>query len=148
MKVLFFIPIFTMLLGCKAGPTFNDVIDKDWKLIKVQIDGNDILFDRAVLRDDGFGELFTIKFNEGMVSGKGAINNYRAPYKQEKNYVLAIQPAAATLMAPLHEPEKLKEYDFFNYITNTYRWIIEDNNLKLYSKTNDEKEAILIFIQY
>jgi hypothetical protein len=48
-------------------------------------------------------------------------------------------------MAPLREPEKLREYDYFLYLQNAYKWNIANGNLELYSKGADDSEVLLTF---
>ena len=93
MKKLFFAIILIAAIpcmNCTSSPkvpavTFSDVIEKEWKLIEVHIDGKNINFDRSALADDGFGELFTLTFDAQNLSGVGAPNRYSVPYTQEKD---------------------------------------------------------------
>jgi heat shock protein HslJ len=58
---------------------------------------------------------------------------------------MSIKNVAATLMAPIREPEKLKERDFFTYLQNTYRWTISKGNLELSTRGENGAEAVLVF---
>ena len=151
-KLLFAITLIVVIpcMSCSSKPnapavSFSDVIEKEWKLIEVHIDGKNINFDRNALADDGFGELFTLTFDNQNLSGVGAPNRYSVPYTQEKDRALSVKLARSTLMASIREPEKLKEHDFFTYIQNVETWNLVDNNLELYSKTEAGAEVTLVF---
>ncbi|MDR1099022.1 MAG: META domain-containing protein [Treponema sp.] len=130
--------------GCGSTPRFSDVRGKEWKLIAVRTGEEGIAFDRNQLIDEGFGDIFTIQFAD-QVSGKGAPNRYFGPYEAGKDLSLSIKNVAATLMAPIREPEKLKERDFFIYLGNVYRWNINQGNLELSTKGEDGAEAVMVF---
>jgi hypothetical protein len=48
-------------------------------------------------------------------------------------------------MAPLREPEYLKEQEFFAYLQNTTKWNVVDKNLELQSTGADGTAAVLVF---
>jgi heat shock protein HslJ len=138
--------VTVILPGCKSGPKFSDTVaNKDWNLIEARDNSSDILFNRSTLQADGFGEIFTLRFDAERVNGIAAPDRYAAPYKQTDNHVLSIQQVADTPMSPLKAPEKLKEYDFFTCLQNTYKWDIIGGNLELYCKSGAGAEAVLIF---
>ena len=135
-----------VLAACGSTPQFSDVRNKEWKLIAVQTEAEDITFDRNQLIDEGFGDIFTIQFAD-QVSGKGAPNRYFGPYEAGKDLSLSIKNVAATLMAPIREPEKLKERDFFTYLGNAYRWNFnKEKRLELSTKGEDGVEAVMVFV--
>jgi heat shock protein HslJ len=131
--------------ACKSGPKFSDVTGKDWNLIEVQVKPHNIDFDRGKLVEEGFGDIFTLRFDTERVNGVGAPNHYFAPYTLENNQAITISAVSGTTIVPLHEPEKLKEHDFFFYLQNTARWNLKDGNLELHTKGEDDAEVILIF---
>ena len=131
--------------GTGSGRQFTDVMNKDWKLVKVHVNAVDIDFNRATLEGEGFGEIFTLRFDRGTVSGVGAPNRYSSPYKQADNQAVSISPMRSTLMAPIHEPEKLKEHDYYTYLHNVYKWSLTGGNLELHSKGEDGVEVVLTF---
>jgi len=51
----------------------------------------------------------------------------------------------STQMAPLIQPEKLQEYDFYNYMQRVERWSVSKGNLILHSKNENGITARLIF---
>jgi heat shock protein HslJ len=135
------------LAACGSAPKFSDVQDKEWKLVAVKAGPEDLVFDRNRLIDEGFGDIFTLRFAD-QVSGKGAPNRYFGPYEAGKDLSLTIKNVASTLMAPIREPEKLKERDFFTYLGNAYRWNInKKKQLELSTKGADGAEAVMVFVQ-
>ncbi|MDR3334989.1 MAG: META domain-containing protein [Treponema sp.] len=122
---------------------FDQVERKDWKLTAVRLGGADTGFSRDTLGSE-FASSFTLRFQGGMAGGRGAPNTYRSPFEQGADQSLSIQPAAATLMAPLWEPEGLKEHEYFGYLGRVYRWNIRDGNLELSTKGADGTEAVLV----
>jgi hypothetical protein len=48
-------------------------------------------------------------------------------------------------MAPIREPEKLREQDFITYIQNASSWNLKGKNLELCSKTESGSEVVLVF---
>ena len=150
MKTKFIVILLAVFLvictvGCKSTPKFSDVTGKEWKLIDVRINNKSISFDRDVLIEEGFGEIFTLNFDIERLSGTGAPNRYVAPYTLGKNLEISVKPIAGTLMAPVRQPEKLKEHDFFTYIQNTYKWNLVNANLELSTKGEDGGEATMVF---
>jgi heat shock protein HslJ len=134
-----------LLAACGSTPKFANVRDKEWKLVAVKAGPEDIVFDRNRLVDEGFGDIFTIQFAD-QVSGKGAPNRYFGPYEAGKDLSLAIKNVASTLMAPIREPEKLKERDFFTYLGNAYRWNLnKEKQLELSTKGEDGAETVMVF---
>jgi heat shock protein HslJ len=129
-------------LGCGG---FSNVRDKDWELVEIRSKPENVLFDRSKLKEEGFGNIFTLRFDAIRVNGVGAPNGYAAPYTAvDKQQTISIRPAVQTLMAPLHEPEKLKESEFFNYLQNATKWNLEKGNFSLYSK-GEGGEVVLVF---
>jgi hypothetical protein len=48
-------------------------------------------------------------------------------------------------MAPLREPEKLKEQEFFAYLQNATKWNMVKGNLELHSADNNGTATVLVF---
>jgi heat shock protein HslJ len=148
MKKAFLILVVFLTLcaaSCKSAPNFADVSGKEWKLIEVQVKNKNIGFDRSALAAEGFGDIFTLKFDTERISGAGAPNRYFAPYTLDKNQAISIKTIAGTLMAPLRQPEKLKEHDYFMYLENSYKWDLAGGKLELLTKAEDSSETKMIF---
>ena len=133
------------LCVCGSTPKFSDITGKEWLLVEVKTEAQNTVFDRKNLESDGFGNIFTLNFDSERISGVGAPNRYTAPYKVDKNQAISVQPIAGTLMAPLREPEKLKEQDYFLYLQNTYKWNFANGQMELFTKNADGKEVSLIY---
>jgi hypothetical protein len=48
-------------------------------------------------------------------------------------------------MASFREPESLKEREYFNYLENTARWDLIQNQLLLYTRNEQNEEIVLVF---
>ena len=132
--------------ACSSAPKFSNVVDKDWKLIAVRGGPGNITFDRSKLVEEGFADIFTLRFDKERVNGVGAPNRFFAPYTRTDNKQgISIQAIAQSQMAPLREPEYLKEQEFFAYLQNTTQWTIADKNLELHSTGEDGTAAVLVF---
>ena len=125
---------------------FSDVLNKEWYLAEIRA-APTITLDRGKLTDEGFGDIFTLRFDGERASGVGAPNRYTAPYTLDDQQGLRIKDAASTMMAAFREPEQLKEHEFFVYLHNTVRWSLADRKLELYSQGADGTAAILVFTQ-
>jgi len=138
--------IIAVPFACSSAPKFSNVMDKDWKLIAVRGSPANITFNRAKLADEGFGDIFTLRFDKERVNGVGAPNRYFAPYTLANKQDIAIKEVAQSQMAPLREPEYLKEQEFFAYLQKATKWnLVKEGNLELYSKGEDGTEAVLVF---
>jgi len=76
---------------------------------------------------------------------KGAPNLYSGSYTLGANQAISLNPVSSTSLAPLKQPEKLRETDFFVYLKNVYKWNLVDKNLELYSKAEDDAEVKMVF---
>ena len=138
--------ILAMSVACAGTPKFSSVVDKDWKLIEVRGDAESITFDRGKLAEEGFPDIFTLRFDKERVNGVGAPNRYFAPYTLADKLGISIKTIAQSQMAPLREPEYLKEQEFFAYLQNTTKWNIAKKNLELYSTGTDGAARVLVFV--
>jgi len=138
--------IIAGLVTCSSAPKFSDILDKDWRLIAVRGGPENISFDRNKLVAEGFSDIFTLRFDKERVNGVGAPNRYFAPYTRTDNKQgLSIKTIAQSQMAPLREPEYLKEQDFFAYLQNTIKWNAVGGNLELHTAEKNGTTTILVF---
>jgi heat shock protein HslJ len=156
MKKIFtaIILITVLVIGCKSTgggsssggnlTDFSSAIGKDLKLIQVINSGRNIHFHRETLEREGYKDFFTLKFDAQNVSGKGAPNTYSAPYTRQSNN-LSIKTMRTTLMAPLHQPENLKEFDFFIYMQNAFEWRIVNGRMEINSRNMDGTLVTMLF---
>jgi heat shock protein HslJ len=117
----------------------------EWILLEISSPDSVITLDRAKLRADGMGDVFTLKFEADRVSGKGAPNRYTASC-QWRGKILRIGQAASTKMLAFREPEQLKEAQFFDYLSRVESWdLLPDNNLVLMLKDSGGAAVSLVF---
>ena len=144
-KYLLAVLTVLLLAGCKSTPKFTDVSGKEWKLTDVRLNDKSINFDRNTLDSEGYGEIFTLVFDNGQLSGIGAPNRFSASFTLGKNQAIEVKQLSETTMEPLRQPEKLKEKDYFAYIQNAYEWTLLSNNLELSAKSEASDEVVLVF---
>ncbi|MCL2244936.1 MAG: META domain-containing protein [Treponema sp.] len=123
------------------------IINVQWNLIEVYIDGNDTQYRRAY-QPAVQNDLFILKFDGKNISGTGAPNRFSAPYTMGEDQTLAILPVRSTRMASLFEPENLSEHDFFTYVQNTNKWRMVNGNLELLSITGSDLPVRMVFMVY
>jgi len=151
-KQILFLLAVALLMGCKTTggsiSSFADVIGKELKLVEVQIDSTPfnriVIYDREDLKKHKH-DVYTLTFTNDTISGTAAPNKYSAPYTRGENNTLTINVMRSTQMAPLIQPEKLQEYDFYNYMQRVERWSVSKGNLILHSKNENGITARLIF---
>ncbi|MCL2443826.1 MAG: META domain-containing protein [Treponema sp.] len=154
--------VFTLIAACLIGCTtakaatgdsvgvaenqdFSEIAGKDWKLTAVYVDGADIQFNRDS-QPDGFSrDIFSLKFDDGTLSGLGAPNRFTGRYTLNEDQSLSVMPLASTMMAALFQPEGLSEFEFFGFLHGIYSWKQVNGNLELSSKTGDNREVRLVF---
>lgn len=129
---------------------FANVIGKEWVLIRVYVDGEDIQF-RRENNLDTFPELYTITFNEERLTGTGAPNRYNAPYTLSENNSISIMQMISTMMASIFEAENLREHEYYAYLNNVHSWRLTSGDLnllqtlELYSQLESGQEVQLIY---
>jgi heat shock protein HslJ len=126
-------------------PEFSDIRDKNWNLMELRLKSENITINRDKMAEISFGDIFTLRFDAERIGGTGAPNHFIGPYTLADKQAITIGNLAATLMAPIFEPEGLKEYDYFSYLQNTSKWNIVKGNLELYTKDNAGAEVVLVF---
>ena len=130
--------------GMTCG-TFESVRNRNWNLVGLRTDTQNIVIDRGKLAAEGFGEIFTLRFGAGLISGVGAPNQYNGPFTLGEDQAVTIGMMASTMMAAFREPDELKEHEYYAYLHKTVRWNLTGGNLELYSSKEDGSEIVLIF---
>jgi hypothetical protein len=120
----------------------KDKTDRTNRILEIKKPSAAIVIDRTKAQR----EIYSIRFKEGRVQGRGADNLYFAPYTAGENNSLSIQRIAGTRMLPMFEAENLSENDYFRYLEKVYRWELHDERLKLYTYDKDNEEAVLEFV--
>jgi len=144
-QFLFLMLVIAVMISCSSAPSFSEVTGKKWKLIEVNVKGRNIQFNRDTLANEDAGDIFTFNFDTQNFSVIGAQNQISGRYTLGSNQAINLSPVNPTTEAPLRQPEKLREQDFFVYLQNVYKWNLVDTNLELYSKTEDDAEVKLVF---
>ena len=121
---------------------FSRIQRIDWNLAEVKNGSSAIIIDRTKAQR----EIYSIRFQEGFIRGRGADNIYSAPYIAGDNNSLSIRKIASTYMLPLFEMENFSEYEYFRYLERVYRWEFHDWKLKLYTCDENKGDAVLVFI--
>jgi len=121
---------------------FNRIKRIDWNLAEVKNKSGSIVIDRSKAQR----EIYSMRFQEDSIRGRGADNLYFARYVANENNSLSIERIAGTLMLPIFEMENFKERDYFRYLERACRWEFHDWKLKLYTHDENNDEAIMEFI--
>jgi hypothetical protein len=114
----------------------------DWNLAEVRKGTRIVVIDREKAQR----EIYSIRFQDGRIRGRGADNVYSAPYAEGPDNSLSIQRIASTYMVPLFEMENFTEHEYFRCLERAYRWELIDWKLKLYTCDENKEETILEFI--
>jgi hypothetical protein len=122
----------------------DDVLGISWRLSEIRKGAEAVYIDRAQMEAEGMGEVYTLRFENENVAGKGAPNNFRAPYKV-KSASLSIGLVVQTLIASIREPVVLQENEFFDYLAKVSSWSLADGILTLATADADGSETVLSF---
>jgi len=125
---------------------FSDVMDRYWILSEIRTAYETVTLDRDNHAALGFGDIFTLRFEGGMVFGTAMPNTYRGPYTLGENQSLTFGLMATTMMAAFMEPEELTEHQFFVHLGNVVKWGLADGNLELYTLDQYNEEVVLLFV--
>jgi heat shock protein HslJ len=141
-----------ILIACAGGapvkerpPSFDEVRGKEWMLTELKAGSVVIRLDRQKLEAEGQGDVYTLRFDEDRVSGKGAPNRYFGPYELGDGDRLTLSRVAGTLMLGITQPEGLSESEYYDYLSRINRWSISRDRLELFSETPEGQEAVLVF---
>jgi hypothetical protein len=121
---------------------FSRVQRLDWNLVEVKSESATVVIDRATAQR----EIYSIRFQEDRIRGRGADNIYFAPYTVGINNFLSIRSIASTFMLPLFEMENYSEHEYFRHLEKAYRWEFHDWKLKLFTYDENKGEVILEFL--
>ncbi|MCL2196786.1 MAG: META domain-containing protein [Treponema sp.] len=128
-----------------SNKNFSNNLGKQWFLTNVKVNGADTGFSREELAVFNSEEIFSIKFEAGLLSGVAAPNRYSGPYTVGENQSIKIPPMRSTLMASIFESKNLKENDYYVYLQSAYKWNRKDQSLEIYSKTGND-EVVMSFV--
>ncbi|MDR2662176.1 MAG: META domain-containing protein [Treponema sp.] len=123
----------------------SSISGKDWKLLELRRSDKTVTLDRNKLTADGMGDLFTLTVDSARLSGKAAPNRYISTYQAGENNTLTIAPPIGTLMASIYDPERLREEEYFQYLSKVKSWKLNQGKLELYTTDASNKEAVLVY---
>jgi hypothetical protein len=121
---------------------FSKIKRIDWDLTEVKSESATVIIDRTKAQR----EIYSIRFQEDRIRGRGADNIYSAPYNLGVNNSLSIQRIARTYMVPIFEMDNFRETEFFQYLERVNRWEFQDWKMKLHTQDENGTEVILEFI--
>ncbi|MDR0291508.1 MAG: copper resistance protein NlpE N-terminal domain-containing protein [Elusimicrobium sp.] len=127
---------------------FNAVKGKVWQLAQVQTAAGGVTFNAAKLSKEFFKDIYTIQFDGGRAWGKASPNRFNAPYSLGAGNNMSFQPASATLMFGIREPEGLNEHGFFQLLSKVYGWDFVKDQLILYTKNDNNEKQTMIFNEF
>ncbi|MCL1954928.1 MAG: META domain-containing protein [Brevinematales bacterium] len=133
---------FTDDISIADNVPFSKVQRIDWNLTEVKSGSAVVIIDRTKVQR----EIYSIRFHEDRIRGRGADNIYFAPYTAGVNNSLSIRKIASTYMVPVFEMENFSEYEYFRHLEKVYRWEFHDWKLKLYTYDENGEDVILEFI--
>jgi len=140
----------TAVTSCAGAPAlatadFSQVEGIEWSLVELRRGTEIIRIDREAFAALDIGEAYSLTFEDGRVSGMGAINRFFGPFTLGEGSDLSIGHMASTMMAALFEVECLREHEYFAYLSNVTSWSVNEQNLYLRTSSEDGNEAILVF---
>ena len=121
---------------------FSRIQRIDWNLSEVKNASETITIDRTKAQR----EIYSIRFQDNRIHGRGANNIYSASYIVSVNNSLLIRRIESTYMVPIFEMENFSEYEYFRYLERVYRWEFHDWKLKLFTHDKYNEEVILEFV--
>jgi hypothetical protein len=121
---------------------FSRIQRIDWNLAEVKSGAASVIIDRTKAQR----EIYSIRFQEDRIRGRGADNIYSAPYIVGANNSLSIRRISGTYMVPIFEMDNFRESDYFRHLERVNRWEFHDWKLKLFTHDENGAEVILEFI--
>jgi heat shock protein HslJ len=141
-----------ILIACAGGApvketarNFDEVRGKEWMLTEIRTGSSVMRLNRQKPEAEGMGDIYSLRFDEDRVSGKGAPNRYFGSYELGDDGRLTLSRVASTLMMDITGPEGLNESEYYDYLSRINRWNINQGRLELFSKTPEGAEAVLVF---
>jgi hypothetical protein len=131
--------------GSTGASYVSTITGKEWKLSEVRLPGKTMLVDRNKLTAEKMGDLFTFTIDNSRISGKAAPNRYTSMYQAGPNNALTIQAPISTLMASIYDPERIREREYFLYISRVKSWKLNQGKLELYTTDASNKEVVLVY---
>jgi hypothetical protein len=135
----------TELRAEEGNSKFSAIMEKEWRLVRIETSAGPTEFSRAELEAQEMGDYYTLRFDKETLFGIAAPNRYHAPYRLEEDAGISIETIAGTLMASFKEPPGLQEKEYYVYLMRVFRWDLEDNRLNLYTLNPSGESLILVY---
>jgi len=129
-----------------AGVDFSAVMNRGWILSEIRTGSQTVTLDRDNHIEQGFGDIFTLRFGDDRVYGVAMPNSFSGPYALGTDRALAFGPMINTMMAAFIEPEEITEGEFLGLLSNVSEWDLVDGYLELRAATEDGVETVLVFV--
>ena len=125
---------------------FSLVMNRDWILSEFKTGSGTVVLNRDRHVEMGFGNIFTLRFDDALAIGTAMPNTFRGPYTPGENRAITFGPMATTRMASFVEPEELNEDEFFAMMNNVVGWNLVGGNLELYTSAEGDVGGAMIFV--
>ena len=131
-RLLLIVLTLPALASClTSGADFSDVMHRDWILAEVRTGTRSVVLDREMHRQLGFGDIFTLRFEDDLAVGTAMPNTFRGPFTLGEERALTFGPMATTRMAAFAEPQELNEHEFLAGMGSVVGWNLNGENLEL-----------------
>ena len=131
--------------GSSGADHLRTITGKEWKLVELRFSERTVILNRNELSSE-MRDILTMNIDTNRVSGRGAPNRYFTSYRAEANNALTFQPIASTLMATIFfEPQRIREEEYFQYLSRVTRWNLNRNRLELFSTEANGRELVMVF---
>ena len=131
--------------GSSGADHLRTITGKEWRLVELRFSERTVILNRNELSSD-MRDILTMNIDNNRVSGRGAPNRYFTSYRAEANNALTFQPIASTLMATIFfEPQRIREEEYFQYLSRVTRWNLNRNRLELFSTEANGRELVMVF---
>jgi hypothetical protein len=126
--------------------TFEDVLEKVWRLTGIKIGYGSIQLDRAAMKTVGIDETYVLQFKEEGINGKALFNYYFAPYVKHEGKEIAFRQIVGTRLTStgMINVGGLGEEEYYWYLQRVVRWNVVNDQLELYT---GDGEITLYFTQ-
>jgi heat shock protein HslJ len=118
----------------------SEIQGKDWILEEMKINSAIVRINRP-----NNIECFTLRFDEGRISGIGHPNRFFGPYKDGEDNSLSIGTMGSTKMASFIEIDGLNENEYFAYLSKAKSRVIRNGKLELTSSGKNGEALVLVY---
>jgi len=128
------------------GADFSYAENRNWILSEIRSEAQTITLDRAG-HAELFGDIFTLRFENGFASGTAMPNTFRGPHTLGADREITFGPMITTLMAAFAEPDEISEHEFLGLLYNAFEWSLVGETLELHTTDEDGAVVALVFVE-